>query len=280
MREPEQRVTALLNGEIEIASSCRTSRVARQSAPNAQKFTRELVEIMFLGDDVRVTAIGRSEARQALCYAIDRDLIIKNVLKGQADRLDGPDRSGPVRLRSRIRQARPTIPYEPAKARELLQGVGYNNEPVLSRDPVGRAYVSDKEVTEANDSRCSTRSASTPSSGTRSGATWATCNEADAVRRHGPRLGVDPSPALSQYFETGGSPRIGDPDRQIDKTLATERVTFDRPTARSAQHLRSRRSRTPRRRASCGGTNALRRSQDLVHKVDRAAVSSAPIIVK
>jgi peptide/nickel transport system substrate-binding protein len=24
------------------------------------------------------------------CYAIDRDLIIKNVLKGQADRLDGP----------------------------------------------------------------------------------------------------------------------------------------------------------------------------------------------
>ena len=38
---------------------------------------------------------------------------------------------------------------------------------------------------------------------------------------------VDPSPALSQYFETGGSPRIGISDPQIDKTLAAERVTFD-----------------------------------------------------
>ena len=39
-----------------------------------------------------------SKLRQAVCHAIDRDLIIKNVLKGQADRLDGPIGSGPVRL--------------------------------------------------------------------------------------------------------------------------------------------------------------------------------------
>ena len=42
---------------------------------------------------------------------------------------------------------------------------------------------------------------------------------------------VDPSVALSQYFETGGSPRIGISDPGIDKDLAAERVTFD-PTAR------------------------------------------------
>jgi peptide/nickel transport system substrate-binding protein len=38
---------------------------------------------------------------------------------------------------------------------------------------------------------------------------------------------VDPSVALQQYFETGGSPRIGISDPGIDKALDTERVTFD-----------------------------------------------------
>jgi peptide/nickel transport system substrate-binding protein len=42
---------------------------------------------------------------------------------------------------------------------------------------------------------------------------------------------VDPSVALSQYFETGGSPRIGISDPKIDQALASERVAFD-PAAR------------------------------------------------
>jgi len=38
---------------------------------------------------------------------------------------------------------------------------------------------------------------------------------------------VDPSVALSQYFETGGSPRIGVSDPDIDAALQAERKTFD-----------------------------------------------------
>jgi peptide/nickel transport system substrate-binding protein len=38
---------------------------------------------------------------------------------------------------------------------------------------------------------------------------------------------VDPSPPLSQYFETGGSPRIGISDPNIDKALAAERASFN-----------------------------------------------------
>jgi peptide/nickel transport system substrate-binding protein len=38
---------------------------------------------------------------------------------------------------------------------------------------------------------------------------------------------VDPSVALSQYFETGGSPRIGYSNPKFDKLLATERQTFE-----------------------------------------------------
>jgi len=39
---------------------------------------------------------------------------------------------------------------------------------------------------------------------------------------------------LSQYFETGGSPRIGLSDPNIDKALAAERVAFD-PDQRKKQ---------------------------------------------
>ena len=38
---------------------------------------------------------------------------------------------------------------------------------------------------------------------------------------------IDPSPAISQYFETGGSPRIGYSNAQLDKLLSQERQTFD-----------------------------------------------------
>jgi peptide/nickel transport system substrate-binding protein len=38
---------------------------------------------------------------------------------------------------------------------------------------------------------------------------------------------VDPSAALSQYFETGGSPRIGFSNKQVDDALKAERREFD-----------------------------------------------------
>jgi peptide/nickel transport system substrate-binding protein len=48
---------------------------------------------------------------------------------------------------------------------------------------------------------------------------------------------VDPSVALSQYFETNGSPRIGISDPGIDKALAAERVTFDPAERRKALNV-------------------------------------------
>jgi peptide/nickel transport system substrate-binding protein len=38
---------------------------------------------------------------------------------------------------------------------------------------------------------------------------------------------VDPSPAFAQYFETGGSPRIGFSSPEVDALLQKERATFD-----------------------------------------------------
>jgi peptide/nickel transport system substrate-binding protein len=228
MREPEQRVTALLNNEIQIAQFIPPHLADRvRQAPNVVLEPTNAVEIMFLALSPKFKPWDNVKLRQAVCHAIDRDLIIKNVLKGQAQRLDGPIGPGQYGYDAEYAKKELFIAYDPAKARELVKASGYNNEPVFLDTPVGR-YINDKEVTEAmipmlNAVGINAR-LRTPE--------WATL-WADVQRGRTPfyYMGrgsvVDPSVALSQYFETGGSPRIGISDPNIDRTLAAERVTFD-----------------------------------------------------
>jgi peptide/nickel transport system substrate-binding protein len=228
MREAEQRVTALLNNEIQIAQFIPPHLAERVSAaPNAELHPSGSVEIMFLALSPKYKPWDNTQLRQAVCYAIDRDSIIKNVLKGQAERLDGPIGPGQYGYDAQYARQHLFIPYDPAKAKDLVKASGYNNEPVFLDTPVGR-YINDKEVTEAMIPMLNAVGINaklrTPE--------WATL-WADVQRGRTPfyYMGrgsvVDPSVALSQYFETGGSPRIGISDAKIDQALAAERVSFD-----------------------------------------------------
>src|SRR3569833_1281118 len=139
LREPELRVTALLNNEIQIAQFIPPHLAERvKSAPNVELHPASSVEIMFLAMSPKHKPWDNQKLRQALCYAIDRDLIIKNVLKGQADRLDGPIGPGQYGYDSEYAKKNLAIPYDPSKARELLKASGYSNEPVYLDSPDGR----------------------------------------------------------------------------------------------------------------------------------------------
>jgi peptide/nickel transport system substrate-binding protein len=238
MREAEQRVTALLNNEIQIAQFIPPHLADRVSrASNAELRPASSVEIMFLAMSPKYKPWDNVKLRQAVCHAIDRDLIIKNVLKGQADRLDGPIGPGQYGYDPEYTKKNLIVAYDPAKARELVKASGYNNEVVYLDTPVGR-YINDKEVTEAmvpmlNAVGINAR-LRTPE--------WATL-WADVQKGKTPfyYMGrgsvVDPSVALSQYFETNGSPRIGISDPEIDRTLAAERVTFDPAERKKALNM-------------------------------------------
>jgi peptide/nickel transport system substrate-binding protein len=228
MREAEQRVTALLNNEIQIAQFIPPHLAERvNQAPNAALLPASSVEIMFLAMSPKHKPWDNLKLRQAVCHAIDRDAIIKNVLKGQAERLDGPIGPGQYGYDAEYAKKNLFIAYDPEKAGELVKASGYNNEPVYLDTPVGR-YINDKEVTEAmipmlNAAGINAR-LRTPE--------WATLwSDVQRGRTAFYYMGrgsvVDPSVALSQYFETGGSPRIGISDPKIDQAMAAERVTFD-----------------------------------------------------
>jgi peptide/nickel transport system substrate-binding protein len=226
MKEPESRVTALLNGEVQIAQFIPPQLVPRvKSSSSARLEWSDSIEIMFIAMSPKHKPWDKKEARQAVAYAIDRDALIKVLLQGQASKLNGPIGPGQYGYD-------PNFPvkydYNPKKAKELLAKAGYpNGVEVDYYTPVGR-YTADKQISEAIVPMLQAVgfkvNLKTPEWGT----LWAAVQKGQSPFYYMGRGSVlDPSAALTQYFETGGSPRIGFSDPEVDKLLKSERQEFD-----------------------------------------------------
>jgi len=226
MREPEQRVTALLNGEIQIAQFVPPHLLDKvRKSKNARIVAQDSVELMMLIMNPAFKPWDNKLLRQAVAYAIDRDSIIKNVLKGQATKLDGP--IGPLQF-GYSKNVKPIYRYNPAKARELVKKAGYpNGVEVVLETPVNR-YVNDKQVAEAmipmlNAVGIKAR-LKTPEWST----LWANVRKGKVGFFMMGRGGmVDPGAALSQYFETGVAPRTAFSHPKVDALLQASREAFD-----------------------------------------------------
>ena len=226
MKEPESRVTALLNGEVQIAQFIPPQLVPRvQNSPNAHLTWDDAVELMFVAMSPEHKPWDKKEARQAVAHAIDREALIKVILQGQASRLDGPIGPGQYGYDPNLQ---PRYEYNPAKARELLKQAGYpNGVEVDFVATVGR-YIGDKQVCEAIVPMLEAVgfkvNLKTPEWGTM----WANVQKGGVPFYYMGRGSViDPSAALSQYFETGQSPRIKFSNKEVDAALAAERQEFD-----------------------------------------------------
>jgi peptide/nickel transport system substrate-binding protein len=167
--------------------------------------------------------------RQAVAYAIDRDAIIQGVFQGQARRLDGPIGSGTFGHNPDLSIK---YTYDPERAKQLLAQAGYpNGVDVELQTPVGR-YTLDKQAAEAIAQMLTAVGVRTRLVTPEWPALW------DAVQKGqvpfyfmGRGSVTDPGSPLSQYFETGGSPRIGYSNPALDALFVKERGTFD-PTER------------------------------------------------
>jgi peptide/nickel transport system substrate-binding protein len=93
--------------------------------------------------------------------------------------------------------------------------------------PVGR-YTLDKQITEAMVPMLNAVGIRTKLITPEWATLWANVQVGKVPFYYMGRGGVvDPSAALSQYFETGASPRIGYSNRKVDELLAAERQAFD-----------------------------------------------------
>ena len=226
MREPEQRVTALLNGEIQIAQFIPPHLRERvEKNPNTRVSAVNSVEMMFLAMSPKFKPWDNKLLRQAVAHAIDRATIIATLLQGQASRLDGPIGPGQYGYDPGLK---PKYSYDPAKAKKLVMEAGFpNGVDVEFYTPVGR-YTLDKQISEAMvpmlNAAGNRAKLQTPEWAT----LWANVQAGKVPFYYmGRGSVVDPSVALSEQFETGRSPRIGYSNPKLDSLLSLERETFD-----------------------------------------------------
>ena len=226
MREPEQRVTALLNSEIQIAQFVPPHLRERvEKSANHKIVSFQTAEIMFLAMMPKFKPWDNKLLRQAVAYAIDRDTIIRTLLRGEATRLDGPIGMGQYGYDPNLQ---PKYTYNPEKARELVKQAGFpNGVDVELSTPVGR-YTLDKQLTEAMVPMLSAVGIRTKLLTPEWATLWANVQVGKVPFYYmGRGAVVDPSAALSQYFETGGSPRIGYSNPKLDELLSAERQAFN-----------------------------------------------------
>jgi len=225
MREPEQRVTALLNDEIQIGQFIPPHLNKRvEGSPNHSVVGVESIEIMFLAMQPK-PPFDKKEVRQAVCYAIDRDKIINTLLERRATRLDGPIGPGQYGYDPNLK---PKYEYSPEKARKLLAQAGYpNGVDVELQTPVGR-YTLDKQITEATVPMLNAVGIRTKLLTPEWPTLWANVQKGLTPFYYMGRGSVlDPSAALHQYFRTGGSPRIGFSNAKLDELFDKEQQAFD-----------------------------------------------------
>jgi peptide/nickel transport system substrate-binding protein len=225
VKEDEARVTGLLNGEIQIAQLIPPHLIPRiEKVPGMVAKAVPSVEGMFLGMNSKFKPWDNKLARQAVAYAIDRDLIIRTILQGHASKLQGPVGQGQYGWSPDVG---PKYDYNPQKARALLEQAGLVGTEIQFSTTVNR-YLYDRQAAEAMVPMLEAVGFKvkllTPDYAT----------EFDQVKKgnrpffyHGRGSMIDPSAALSQMFETGVSPRIRYSNPEFDKVIAESRSEFD-----------------------------------------------------
>jgi peptide/nickel transport system substrate-binding protein len=222
--EAEVAITSLQNREVDVISN-----VPPESAPrvtgNARIESARTVNIMFLGMHTSVPEFKNKLVRQAVNYAIDREALTKQVLKGYAYPMDGP--VGPDQYGYSPEWAA-TYNHNPAKAKQLLAQAGYpNGFEVDFLVPLGQ-YNKVKDVAEAIGGmlnlvgiRAKLRTQDQDSGFA------AIQNGKVAMYIFGRGSVIDPSEYLHQYFRTGVTKRLEFSTPAVDAALNAEQASFE-----------------------------------------------------
>ena len=144
-KETAARISSLLSGEADIALSVPPDQIEQINRSGKARVESALYAGLYvLGVNSKVPPLGKPEIKQALAHAVDRKTIIDTIWRGQGSIPSGMIPKGSFAFDERL----PPLPYDPAKARELLRAGGYANEEILIESTQG--YIeNDRQMAEA-----------------------------------------------------------------------------------------------------------------------------------
>lgn len=144
--EVAARVTALINQEVDIITNVPPDQVrAIRDASNVEVRSIPLANTHVLSYNTHHPALQDKKLRQALNLAIDRQLIIDTIWGGEAvlKRSHQFEEYGPL-----YNPERPIMPYDPDRARQLVEESSYDGELIEYQLQAGY-YTNGEQVAQA-----------------------------------------------------------------------------------------------------------------------------------
>jgi peptide/nickel transport system substrate-binding protein len=122
--EDQARLTELLTGQLDLIVGVPADFVAQlETNPKVALLKQTGVHVWYLGINNQKKPFDDRRVRQALNYAVNKEAIVKDVLKGTGTPSRGPVMPNTWGAEPALR----AYPYDPAKARKLLAEAGYPN---------------------------------------------------------------------------------------------------------------------------------------------------------
>jgi peptide/nickel transport system substrate-binding protein len=238
MKEPVVALTAALGGEVDMTTPLPPNLIASLGGSvRALEVPSGVIYFLGLG---AVGPLTDKRVRQAIGYAVDKDTIIANILKGQARRLDGPLLASSIGYSADLA---PIYTPDPARARQLLAEAGFaGGFPLDLHHPVGR-YTNDVDIAAAVAAQLGQVGIQVTLKPTDS-ATFLTQTRNGAYPSflYGAASVEEPNRYLVQFFRSGAGRYLsGWQNDDVDRLLDVETAEFD--LARRAAIMRDLQSR-------------------------------------
>ena len=228
VKEDEARITGLLNNELQIAQFIPPHMIKRvESKPGVRIADVPPAQIMFLAMNPAFKPWDNKKLRQAVSYAIDRELIIKSVFQGRASILHGPVGPGQYAYSPDVT---PKYNYDLAKAKQLVAEAGYPNGVDVDFYATGDRYINDRQVGQVIADMLTKAGIRTKLHTPQWSIHWPAVRKGKVPFYYQGRSSVtDPSAAVHQYFHSGVTPRIKYKNPKVDELLIAESKEFDPP---------------------------------------------------
>jgi len=122
--EDQARLTELLTGTLDLMVGAPPDFVAQlEKNPNVTLLRQVGAHVWYLGINNQKKPLDDRRVRQALNYAVNKEAIVRDVLKGTGSLSAGPVLPGTWGADAALKP----YPYDPARAKKLLAEAGYPN---------------------------------------------------------------------------------------------------------------------------------------------------------
>ena len=142
--EAATRISSLLAGETQIVEEVPVDLVQQVEGSSALKVDSVNTSVgLVLTYDVTKPPFDNPKVREALDYAVDKDLILKEILKGKGEVLQGQLLTSNTFGYSSAVKARS---FDPARAKKLLAEAGFPNGFSTAISTMSGRYLSDVDI--------------------------------------------------------------------------------------------------------------------------------------